>query len=221
MSDYIPDKDLEFDSFQLNFINYVNSNFTALGLDAGDLLPIQAGNADWTPKWASYEAELLEFRAATQTKNTSRAAYEAVIRSLARQILAYPALTNAQRAALGLNIPGAGGPPPPAPTSRPVGSVDTSQRLQHILRWLDEATGKRAKPFGVFGAQIFIKIGGDPPTGLDQMTLLAIDSASPYLTEFNDADGGKIAYYIIRWVMDPDGSSPGPISETLAATIPA
>lgn len=45
MSDYIPDKDLEFDSFQLNFINYVNSNFTALGLDAGDLLPIQAGNA--------------------------------------------------------------------------------------------------------------------------------------------------------------------------------
>jgi hypothetical protein len=59
--------------------------------------------------------------------------------------------------------------------------------------------------------------GTTPPTDPGECTFLALDTASPYTAEFEGADAGKTAYYMLRWVTTR--GEKGPWSETIAATI--
>jgi len=104
------------------------------------------------------------------------------------------------------------------PTTRPVGQVDTSQRLQHTISWRDESSpNSKAKPAGVRGAEIYLFIGPTPPADPSLAHFVALDTASPYLLVHEAADAGKFAHYLLRWVNTR--SEPGPWSETISATI--
>ena len=59
-------------------------------------------------------------------------------------------------------------------------------------------------------------VGDGDPT---DMRMLALVSASPKVVAFDTADGGKTAYYILRWVSTRDAK--GPWSETVEATVVA
>ena len=103
-------------------------------------------------------------------------------------------------------------------TSRPVATVDTSQRLRHIISFVDELTQtSRAKPAGMVGCEIWVKIGGSAPADPSELTYLATDTRSPYVAEFDGADAGKTAYYMLRWV-NTRGER-GPWSQTISGTI--
>jgi hypothetical protein len=101
--------------------------------------------------------------------------------------------------------------------------VDTSQRLLHSIKFVDESTPqKRAKPAGILGCEIRVKVtpadqaaAGDP----DEFKFITMDTASPHTVNYESADGGKTAHYILRWVKR--GDIKGPWSETVSATIPA
>jgi hypothetical protein len=67
------------------------------------------------------------------------------------------------------------------------------------------------------GAEIWVKIDGTPPGSEKDCTFLAVDSATPYVAEYDAAEGGKTAHYMIRWRMR-DGSL-GAWGETVSATI--
>ena len=54
---------------------------------------------------------------------------------------------------------------------------------------------------------------------LGQLMFLAVDTRTPYTTDFDGADGGKQAHYMLRWV-NTRGET-GPWSETATATIGA
>jgi len=55
---------------------------------------------------------------------------------------------------MGITVPDREGTPEGPPKTRPVVSVDTSQRLQHTIAFADESTPTRkAKPAGVMGAE--------------------------------------------------------------------
>jgi hypothetical protein len=108
--------------------------------------------------------------------------------------------------------------PAAAAATRPVGMVSTAQRLRHEIRFVDEATPTRkAKPDGVMGCEIWVKVGTTPPADPAECTFLALDTASPYTAEYPGADAGKTAYYLLRWVTTR--GEKGPWSETVAATI--
>ena len=85
----------------------------------------------------------------------------------------------------------------------------------------DESTPtSKAKPKGVMGCEIWVKVspaGDPPPVGADGLTFLTLDTASPYIAEFDGADGGKTAHYMLRWVRS--NGDKGPWSETVSATI--
>ena len=132
-----------------------------------------------------------------------------------------PAMTDEWRVEAGLTVRETSRTRAGAPTSRPVGVVDTRQRRQHTITWTDEATPHtRAKPAGVRGCEIWVAIDDQPPTSKHQMTFLALDTASPYLNVFEDGTQfGKIAHYMLRWVNSRN--EPGPWSETVSATIGA
>ena len=75
---------------------------------------------------------------------------------------------------------------------------------------------------GVMGCEIWVKVaapGDPPPTGESDLSFVALDTASPYTVEYDGADGGKTAHYMLRWVRS--GDEKGPWSETISATITA
>ncbi|HUT90487.1 MAG TPA: hypothetical protein VMY37_13380 [Thermoguttaceae bacterium] len=220
MADYIPGADGAFDSWQENFATYVLANLAALGLDALEIADMNAARAAWSTGYPAHSAAQAAAESARETKDTARQAYEAEIRPLVRQLQASPDVDNTERAAMGITVPDATPTAAVPPATRPVVTVDTAERLRHVIAFQDEATPTRkAKPQGVMGAEIWVKIGDPAPVDPSELEFLAVDSRTPYTTDFDGADGGKTAHYMLRW-LNTRGEK-GPWSETASATIGA
>jgi hypothetical protein len=104
------------------------------------------------------------------------------------------------------------------PPTRPAPTVLARQRLAHAS-WFDEdeLPTKKAKPAGVLGAEIWLKIGVTPPADPNELSFLALDTNTPYLAQYNGAQAGKKAHSMLRWVSTRGDK--GPWSETASATI--
>lgn len=153
-------------------------------------------------------------KSATSTKEASRMELEAAIRSI-RNIANANKVKQAEMDALG--IPTSSGAAPSNATV-PAGSVDTSERLRHTISWTDAAAlGNKRKPRGVMGCEIWVKLGDPPPGNEKDCTFLTLDAKTPYLIEYDPADAGKMAHYMLRWRMQ-DGSVSA-FGETESATI--
>lgn len=100
----------------------------------------------------------------------------------------------------------------------PVGIVDFSMRLQHSISYYDEASAhSNAKPAGVHGWEIFMKVDGEAPKDVSELTYVATNTASPYVVKFDGNKVGKTVYYWLRWV-NMRGEA-GPWSVAVSATI--
>ncbi|MDT5123620.1 MAG: hypothetical protein QOC96_3102 [Acidobacteriota bacterium] len=217
-SDYIPRADGDFDAWLQNLVGNVTTNTAALGLTAADITPVQDAVTDWQTKYAANTTAQAAAQSARQAKDDSRAATEGIVRSLVGKLQASPNVTDAQRQSLAITVRSATRTATGAPTSKPLAQVDISQRLRHIISFLDELTPtSRAKPDGVQGCEIWIFIGANAPTGPNDFRYLATDTRSPYLVEFDAADAGKTAYYLLRWISTRGET--GPWSQTFSGTI--
>ncbi len=221
MADYIPSPDGDFDAWQANFITYASANAAALGLDPlVDIPPLTAAQTTWTTDRAAHTAAQAAAEAARQAKDAGRGGLEGVIRPLVARLQASAAVDDAERQALGITVRDTIPTPVGPPETRPVASVDTRERLQHTISFADEATPtRRAKPAGVRGAQIWVKVGDPAPVDPSELTFLATDTRTPYLATFDGADAKKVAHYMLRW--ESTRGEPGPWSETASATIGA
>lgn len=223
MSD-IPRGDAAFDTWQSQTVTYLNANLAALGLVPIDpqVVAVNDAQADWEITYPAHLAAQAAAQAATQTKDASRAAYEAALRALIQRLQASPDVDDAERAALGITVPDRVRTPVTAPTVAPVLTADTSRRLRVTVSFGtptdDGGEVSRAKPPGVTGCEIWMKVGGPPPADLSECQFLALDTRTPYTAEFDGADAGQTAHFIGRWVSTR--GEPGPLSETLSATIP-
>lgn len=216
--DWLPAADTDLTAWVQNFLTYAGANFAGLGLDAPDLAPLQARFAAWGPAYADHVAAQTTAQSARQHKDTARENIEAALRPLVGRIQATPAVTDAQREALGITVRSTTRTAVGPPTTRPVATVDTSQRLRHTISFVDELTPtSRAKPDGVSGCEVWVKVGNPPPADLSELRYLATDTRTPYVAEFDGADAGKTAYYMLRWVSTR--SEPGPWSQTVSGTI--
>lgn len=219
MADYLPGPDADYQAWVSNFVTYANANLAALGLVAADMTPVTTAQGTFNTGFSGHIAAKNAAMAAKQTKDEARQALTAVVRPLVRRLQASPQVTDAERAALGINVRATPGPIGP-PTTAPLVSIECGNRLQHTLRFVDAATPtRRAKPPGVLGVEIWNKIGTTPPVGEGDLRFVAVDTSQPYVLDFAAEDGGKTAYYWLRWV-NPTGER-GPWSEQAAATIAA
>lgn len=216
--DYIPNSDTEFSAWVKNFLDYLGANLTKLGLVAADLTPLETALTTWDTTYSANIAAQAAAQGTRQTKDAARNDLEALVRTLAKRLQASVAVLDADRQSLGLNVRSTTRTAAAAPTSRPVATVDTRQRLQHTVSFVDELTPtSRAKPNGVAGCEIWVKIGGAAPVDPSELHYLAMDTRTPYTATFEGTDGGKMAYYMLRWVNTR--SERGPWSQTVGATI--
>lgn len=218
MPDYLPSSDTEFIAWMHNFIGYASDNAAVLGLTAGDLTPIQAQQTTLENSYSDFMAAQAQAASKRQEKDDERTVQEKLVRPLVARLQAFTHVTDAQRRALGMTVRSTSRTAAATPTSRPIATIDTSKRLRHIIAFVDEdSPNSRAKPDGVTGCEIWMKVGEPSPAGPDELKYLATDTRSPYVAEFEAADAGKMAFYMLRWV-NTRGER-GPWSQTVGGTI--
>ena len=215
MPDYIPRSDSDFTTWQTNFLNYASANTATLSLTPAELQPLLTAQTYWQESYSEHIEAQASADAALQRKNESRDAYETMIRALVKRLQGSPNLSNDQRAAMGLSIPSARRTAVPIPITAPSLTVDTSQRLRHTIAFTDGT--RTAKPDGVRGCEIWVKLG-TAPTNLDELTFLGLDTRSPYMVSYDGKEAGQMAHYMARW--SNSRGETGPWSETVSATIP-
>ncbi len=218
MPDFIPSSDADFDAWLKNFVDNVAENAAALGATPAQVTSLQAVKTDWDTKYPASITAQATAASAVQAKSDSRGAAEDFVRPFVSMLQANTAVTDAQRQALGITVRLKTRTAAGAPNSKPVASIDTSQRLRHTISFVDELTPtSRAKPDGAQGCEIWMKVGDPAPSGPNDVHYLALDTRTPYVTDFEAGDAGKTAYYMLRWISTRGET--GPWSQTVSGTI--
>ena len=71
--------------------------------------------------------------------------------------------------------------------------------LRLIFRDILNASGKKAKPHGVDGCEVWQKIGGVAPVSIADLVYLETMSKNPLLIGFDGTQAGLKVYYWMRW----------------------
>ena len=216
----IPDPDDDFNHWSTKFYNWVNTNGTSHGLTGGQITAITTLWNTWNTEWSDFNTAKDAFHAATQAKDSARAALEEMARALIAIIQKDPNTTNEDREQAGLTIPSGTHAPVPVPLTWPqMQRIDVSSRCIQRLFYEDSSTpGRKAKPPGVAFAEIRFQVGGTMPTDPNAMTPLAMEGRAPYRADFDTEDIGKTVYYVLRWV-NSRGEA-GPWSPFYNAVVP-
>lgn len=218
--DYIPTNDAEFSVWLDNLLTKATANKGKLNVSDDSLKDLDTLIKNYQQAFDDAQVAQTTLDAKVQAKKLAREAAAAGARARVRQIQAQPGVTDVDRAELRISPRDTQSTPSPAPSTRPVVTVDTSERLRHRLDYRDSATpNRRAKPAGVTGCEIYVFVGAQAPADPAEFRLIAVDPVTPYVVEYGGADAGKTAHYLLRWV-NTRGER-GPWSETASATITA
>lgn len=213
----MPDPDSDFSSWAQNFMTYLMAHTADLGLDAGDIAPATAAMGTWMSAYPAHVTAQEAASGAKAAKDEARGGLESVLRGLVNRLQASADVSDQEREAMGITVRDTEPTPVGPPTTRPVGIIDSGERFKHIIEFRDEASPRsKARPDGVSGCEIWMKIG-DAPVGPNDVTYLCTDTRTPYMLEVDQAEAGKMAHYMLRWVSTRN--EPGPWSETVSATI--
>jgi len=220
MPDYIPPGDPDFNQFILPFVAYCVANGPALGLAPAQTGALTSLSGNWTATFGAHNTAQLAAKSATAAKDTARTNLELLVREMAQFIQGRSTTTDAQRQSLGLPKHDATRTATPPITSRPMIRVDTSHRLRHTIRVTDESTpNSRRRPEAALGFELWCKTGNPPPSGIGECEFLGLIVRTPNVEDFEPGDAGALVHYIARWLNK--AGDPGPISETVSATVPA
>jgi hypothetical protein len=218
-NDFIPRSDPDFNLWQASLMTIVEPNITAWGITSDDFTALSEQQAIWTNAFAKASNKQNRTSADVQAKDDSRHEYEKDMRIFVAQWLSNNLkVSNADRERMGLTVKSNTRTPAPVPDTRPVGTVDFSVRLQHTINFSDELSPRsKAKPDGVHGCEIWMKIDGEPPKDSSELVYQATNTSSPYTLIFEGANAGKVAFYWLRWI-NTRGER-GPWGSTISAMV--
>lgn len=207
--------DAELADFAALMHGKIDASPTTYGATAAQADDLKTKKDGFTADLTVHTAAQATARARRQAKDASRDTLEAAIRFLVKQAR-LNGTGDAELADLG--VPVGGDSAVETTATRPVGSVDTSQRFVHTVKFADEATpDSKRNPRGVLGCEIYQKIGGAPPADFKECVFRGLDTKTPYVWEFEAEDVGKMVHYMLRWRFRDESTSPW--SETVSATV--
>ena len=218
MADYIPGPDADFNDYQETSLAYINANRAVLGLVAADLTDLNAAQTAWDNAYKASNTAQAASKATTTAKDGAREVFEPLLRSLAQGLQISSTVTDAQRQAMKLPVRSTSRTRVSVPTTKPLATIDTSQRLTHLIDFRDaDSPRSKARPDGIMGCEIWMKIGDTPPADPSELSFVTLDTNTPYLNQLAGAQAGKKAHYMLRWV-NTRGEK-GPWSDTASATV--
>jgi hypothetical protein len=226
----MPRPDGDFSAWANHAYEALNTWYATQGFSTDDLNPLKEALESWNEAYPAHVAAQAAAQAARQAKDLARAEVERSARGVVAFVQGYPATTNADRAIIGITIRDTSRTRSPQPTTRPQALVQAGQRLTHTLRLTDESTPtRRARPRGVLGAEVWVKLVAPPgpaePAPTDPIgdpatfSFLTLSTKPTLRAEFPTTAGGKTAVYMARWVSTQ--GEKGPWSEICTATVAA
>jgi hypothetical protein len=221
-NNFIPNSDPDFLTWVTNFSTYLSAHAEELGIETEVATAIASDVSMFRGDLNGHVTAQDAAHAACQRKDSSRDNTEQAVRKLVRQLQVSDYVSDIEREAMGLPVHSEGRRLLFASAqTRPIGSVDTAERLRHTISYHDEATPtKKARPDRTMGCEIWHTItASDAPAPLDPTVYsnMGINTATPFVAEYDGKDVGKMAHYLLRWVGTT--GQPGPWSEIISATI--
>lgn len=217
--DFIPQSVQDFNEWQEAMISRIEQNRTLWGLTDENLAPLREQYERWRVFYPAYADKDSRSALIVKEKNERLKHYKMALRAFFAEFIAHNSrLTDLDRDILGLSPRDTTPTAPSKPTTQPVCTVDFSIRLQHSIAFVDSATPTvRAKPQGVFGCEIWAKVGGEEPASIGELTYIATDTKTPYVMTFDLEDAGKTVYYWLRWITR--SGEKGPWSKPVSAMV--
>ena len=193
----IPHSDAEFDLWQDNYVEIVQTKATDFGIPVDEVTKVTDKQAIWVKDYGAAKSKNNRDSGDVKAKDDAKADYTATLRAFTKEYLAHNHLvTDADRLHLGITVQSGTHTPVAEPTTAPVATIDFSVLLQHSLSFIDSATPtSKAKPYGVNGAEVWRKMSD----GTDYI-YLGTCTRTPYTVKFADSDAAKTASYKLRWV---------------------
>lgn len=217
---YIPPKDADFLAWSVNFSDLISAAPGTYGLVAGDATAIQNANNTYAAAQALVDSPATKTATTVAAKNAAKNAAIGIYRTYASQIRLNAGVSNADKLALGLNLPNNSPSPVPAPTSSPIIAIIGSTPGQHTIRFADSNTpDKRAKPQGVISLQLFRTLAVGAATNPDAALLLGAFTKQPLAVDYDAGDAGKVSTLWARWATRT--GLVGPWSSAVTAIVPS
>ncbi len=225
----IPRPDSDFTAWAAQYFDSVKAFWTAHTLSSADLDALDTARAAWNLAYTKAVQAQAALNAAIESKREARAAYEAAIRPISAYIQTFFKTTDADRATIGITLRGGPALRAGSPITRPIASIALTSRLTHTLRIADASTPtRRAKPKGIIGCEVWLKLVEPTPAQGDQnntlgdpstFNFIGVATRSPHVAQFPLQSQGKSAVYMLRWVSSR--GEPGPWSDPYSATVAA
>lgn len=198
---YIPTKDAELGFWANNFQTLIVADPARYGLLPADGAALRIQYDIFT---AAYNLAINPTTKTTVTvadKDGEKVTLLAIFRTYAALIRANGGVTDEDKVALGLTLADPTPTPIPAPTTSPKLIVTLCSDSVHQLNCVDSQTPtKKAKPYGVVGAQLCLLVDNSPymPDMTDAVTV-AIVTKADFVLDVSAYPAGNFAHYRARW----------------------
>jgi hypothetical protein len=217
--DFIPRADNPFLVWQKTLLAYVQNKLGAWGIPQTPVNELQTLTANFGNALAVTENPATRTKVTVQAKNDARKAVESKTRLFLKAYVTYnPAVTDADRDAMSLPIHKTTRSDVSVPTTTVEAEVSLPSPGVIEISYHDAASGHRAKPEGVHGAEIAWSILATPPVDWKELTHSSFDTRTPLRLTFEGAERGKTLYFALRW--ENTRSEKVPWSEIQSAIIP-
>lgn len=198
---YIPPKDADLVNWADNFSTLITATPALYGLTSTDASNIATPVTAYDAAYSTATNPSTRTPSTVAAKNTAKLAMLPILRTYASQIRINPGVADADKVALGLNLPNNAPSPIPAPATVAVLTITKATPLRHELKFRDEVASptSRAKAPNAIGCEIFVGIStialSDPAACKYYGTAVKV----PFYVDYDVSDAGKIATIFGRW----------------------
>lgn len=216
--DFLPAREADLAQWTANFHALTTATPLAYGLTAPQALQFATLDDIWQAALSLALDPPTRTAPTVAAKDVAMTNIKGYARLLAAAVRGFPSITPEQLSALGLTVPSGSRTPVPPPVTYPIVSVLSTAGNAITLAMADQNTpNARRRPRGVVGAQVYVAFGASPPTGIDQMTFLGLQTRFPANWLMGAANQGKLAWFIARW-SNFKGQT-GPISSPVGSIV--
>jgi hypothetical protein len=181
--DYLPTREAELKDWLANASDKITAAPTTYALTAAQATTFSGLVSSFNTAYTAAVNPDTRTKGTILAKNDAMDAVKAYARQLVRIVQAAPAVTDTQRADLGINVhdePSPINPPEEAPSLTVVSAIGRTMKIK--LKGL-ESEG-RGKPDGVAGANLFSFVGETPPAEISEWTFEGGSTRTDFDVEF-------------------------------------
>jgi hypothetical protein len=218
-NDFVPKASASFFRWVGVLISYLQANLARFNIAETVFAPIKALYDTYVAKYNLASDPATKTPVATTEKKEAEKSLTSNLRPFLKAYVSYnPAVTEGDKRSMELPLHQSSRSSVPPPNTYPDLTVGTGI-IRHLkLHFRDHETKKRAKPNGVTCVVVRWAILTTPPTSVEELPNLALDTSSPYDLAFSESQRGSWVYACMAW-QNAKGER-GPWSEIVSAIIP-